>query len=429
MATFRTIDDLDVEGKKVVLRADLNVPLSGGRVTDATRVERAADTIRELLDKGAAVIVLSHFGRPKGKFVGDMSLEPVLATLERAVGRPVKFVRTDWRDGEAEKACADAQPGTVVLCDNTRFHPGEEKNDPEFARLLASLGDCYVNDAFSAAHRAHASTEGIAHLLPSAAGRTMEAEIQALERALEHPERPVLAIVGGAKVSTKIDLLGNLIDKVDVLVIGGGMANTFLAADGHPIGTSLHEADRLETAREIEKKAGERGCEIVLPSDVVAAKAFEANAPHRVCRLDEVADDEMILDIGPGTVEALEKRLATVKTVVWNGPFGAFELEPFDAGTMSVARRVAAPDARRDDRLGGRRRRHGRRAQRGGRRRRHDVRVDGGRRVPRMARGEDLAGRRRSEKIASPRARWRPTCRRLPGSATAPMRETTRIRQ
>ncbi|ESR23673.1 phosphoglycerate kinase [Lutibaculum baratangense] len=342
MDTFRTIDDLEVEGRRVVLRADLNVPVSGGHVTDATRVERAADTIKALVARGASVVVLSHFGRPKGKFVGDMSLEVVLPALESAVGQPVKFVRTDWTDDEAVRAARLLQPRDVMLCDNTRFHPGEEKNDEAFARTLASLGDCFVNDAFSAAHRAHSSTEGIAHLLPSAAGVTMAAEIEALERALERPERPVMAIVGGAKVSTKIDLLGNLVEKVDALVIGGGMANTFLAANGHPIGKSLHEADRLDTAREIEAKASERGCEIVLPVDVVAAGAFEANAPHRVCRLDEVSGEEMILDIGPGTIDALEKRLAGVKTVVWNGPFGAFELTPFDAGTVAVARRVAA---------------------------------------------------------------------------------------
>ncbi len=341
MASFRTIDDLDLNGRRAVLRADLNVPTRDGVVTDATRVERAADTIRALLDKGAAVLVLSHFGRPKGKVVPEMSLKPVVAALDKALGRRVTFVETDWRDGKAAAAADRAVAGDVLLFENTRFHPGDEENDPELAARFASLGDVFVNDAFSAAHRAHASTEGVARLLPSAAGLTMAAEIEALEKALSKPERPVLAIVGGAKVSTKIDLLANLSGKVDALVIGGGMANTFLAADGHKIGKSLCEYDKLDTAREIREAAGKTGCEIVLPVDVVAAKAFEAKAPHRICGLDDVADDEMILDIGPQTEAALEARLAKTKTVLWNGPFGAFELEPFDAGTNAVARTVA----------------------------------------------------------------------------------------
>ena len=341
MTSFRTIEDLDFNGRRAVLRADLNVPVADGAVSDATRVERAADTVRALLDKGASVLVLSHFGRPKGKAVPDMSLKPVVPALEKAVGRPVRFVETDWRDNAAAAAAEKAVPGDVLVFENTRFHPGDEANDADFAATLAGLGDVFVNDAFSAAHRAHASTEGIARHLPSAAGLTMAAEIAALEAALSKPERPVIAIVGGAKVSTKIDLLANLSGKVDQLVIGGGMANTFLAAGGHPIGKSLCEYDKLDTAREIETAAKNAGCEIVLPVDVVAAKAFEANAPHRVCGLDEVAGDEMILDIGPQTETSLETRLSAARTVLWNGPFGAFELTPFDSGTNAVAR-VAA---------------------------------------------------------------------------------------
>lgn len=341
MTSFRTIDDLDVNGKHVVLRADLNVPMQDGQVSDATRVERAADTIKALLDKGAAVMVLSHFGRPKGKVVPEMSLKPVVAALDKALGRKVGFVATDWTDGKALEAAGKSVPGDVLLFENTRFCAGDEANDTEFARQLASLGEVFVSDAFSASHRAHASTEGVARLLPAAAGLTMAAEIEALEKALSKPERPVLAIVGGAKVSTKIDLLANLTGRVDALVIGGGMANTFLAAQGHPIGKSLYEADKLDTAREIEAAARTSGCEIVLPVDVVAAKAFEARAPHRVCGLDEVEADEMILDIGPRSEAALEARLENTKTVLWNGPFGAFELEPFDAGTNAVARTVA----------------------------------------------------------------------------------------
>ena len=251
MAAVRTLDDLDVAGRRVLVRADLNVPVENGRVTDATRIERLVPTVRELLDRGAAVIVLSHFERPKGKVVPSMSLKPIAAALQAAVDRPVRFVGTDWRDGEAEAAARAARPGDVLLLENTRFHPGEEANDAAFARQLAGLGDVYVNDAFSAAHRAHASTEGVAHLLPSAAGRAMEAEIRALERGLENPERPVLAVVGGAKVSTKLELLGNLVTRVDGLVIGGAMANTFLAAQGKFMGRSLVEPDLLDTARRI----------------------------------------------------------------------------------------------------------------------------------------------------------------------------------
>lgn len=341
MADFRTLDDLDVKDRRVVVRADLNVPITDGRVSDRTRIDAAARTIRELADAGAAVLVLSHFGRPKGRAVAEMSLAPVADALGEAIGRPVRFVATDWRDGKAAEAAGQARPGDVLLFENTRFHPGDEANDDAFAGELAGLGELFVNDAFSAAHRAHASTEGIARHLPAAAGRTMEAELAALERALSTPERPVIAIVGGAKISTKIDLLANLSGMVDQLVIGGAMANTFLAAQGHPVGKSLCEHDSLEVARSILAEAGGRGCEVVLPNEVVVAKAFKAHAPHRVCGVDDVAEDEMILDIGPGCVEAVDARLDMARTVVWNGPFGAFELEPFDAGTNAVARHVA----------------------------------------------------------------------------------------
>jgi len=341
MTSFREIDDLELNGKRAVLRADLNVPVADGKVTDTTRIDRAADTIKALLARGASVHVLSHFGRPKGKVVEDMSLKTVLPALEHAVGAPIRFVATDWHDDAAEIAAEKAVPGDVLLFENTRFHAGDEANDAAFGEKLAGLGDVFVNDAFSAAHRAHASTAGIAAKLPSAAGLTMAAEIGALEKALANPQRPVIAIVGGAKVSTKIDLLANLAGKVDQIVIGGGMANTFLAAKGYAIGKSLCEHDKLETAREIEAAAKEAGCEIVLPIDVVAAKAFEAKAPHRVCELTGVEADEMILDVGPATERDLENRIARARTVLWNGPLGAFELDPFDAGTNAVARAAA----------------------------------------------------------------------------------------
>ena len=341
MASFRTIDDTEVSGKRVVLRADLNVPIEDGEVTDATRIRAAARTIGELADKGAAVLVLSHFGRPKGKPVAGMSLKPVAAALESALGRPVTFVDTDWRDDHALEAAQAAEPGGVLLFENTRFHPGEEANDEALAAKFAALGEVYVNDAFSTAHRAHASTEAIARLLPAFAGRTMEAELGALEKALSHPDRPLIAIVGGAKISTKIDLLDNLSSKVDALVIGGAMANTFLAAAGRPVGKSLIEGDKLSVARQVAAQAEGKGCQLILPVDVVAATAFEAGAPHRICRIEDVAADEMILDIGTATVTDLEHRLDIAATVVWNGPFGAFELPPFDAGTNAVARHVA----------------------------------------------------------------------------------------
>lgn len=340
--TFRTLSSVDLAGRRALLRLDLNVPIHDGRVTDATRIARVVPTIRAILDKGGIPIILAHFDRPKGRVVPEMSLKPVVPALAEALGRPVIFVFTDWTDGNAAEAVAHARPGDVLLLENTRYARGEEANDPAFAKLLAGLGDVYVNDAFSAAHRAHASTEGVAHHLPAVAGLAMQAELDALTAALEAPKRPVMAIVGGAKVSTKLDLLGNLTTKVDRLVIGGGMANTFLAARGVAVGKSLCEHDLLDTARSIVTAAAGNGCEIILPVDALVAREFKANAPHRVVGVDAVAADEMILDIGPASVAALDRVLATTATVLWNGPFGAFELTPFDTGTNAVARRVAA---------------------------------------------------------------------------------------
>ena len=339
MPTFRTLDDADVKNKRVLLRVDLNVPMENGRVTDATRIERVAPTILEIADKGGKVILLAHFGRPKGRDPKE-SLKPVAAAVTHILKRPVGFA--DDCIGTAAQTAVDAmKPGDIVLLENTRFHKEEEKNDPAFVATLAALGDIYVNDAFSAAHRAHASTEGLAHKLPAYAGRTMQAELEALAKALEAPARPVAAIVGGAKVSTKLDLLGNLIAKVDVLIIGGGMANTFLAAQGNAVGKSLCEHDLADTARETLAKAKALGCEIVLPVDAVVARKFEANAPSRVVDVDAVGADDMILDIGPRSIEHVVSVLARVKTLVWNGPFGAFEMEPFDTGTVEVAEAAA----------------------------------------------------------------------------------------
>ena len=335
MSKFRTLDEADVAGKHVLLRVDLNVPMENGRVTDPTRIERVAATITEIADKGGKVILLSHFGRPKGRDP-KASLKPVAEETARVLNRPVAFAE-DCIGPAAEAAVAAMKPGDILCLENTRFHKEEEKNEPGFVEALAKLGDIYVNDAFSAAHRAHASTEGLAHRLPAYAGRTMQAELEALAKALEHPERPLAAVVGGAKVSTKLDLLGNLVAKVDVLIIGGGMANTFLAAQGKAIGKSLAEHDLLGTARDILDRAKTRGCDIVLPIDVVVAQKFEAHAPSRVVDVDHVSADDMILDIGPRSVEHVASVLARVKTLVWNGPFGAFELEPFDNGTVEVA--------------------------------------------------------------------------------------------
>ncbi|HXF89677.1 MAG TPA: phosphoglycerate kinase [Xanthobacteraceae bacterium] len=339
MPNFRTLDQADVKNKRVMVRVDLNVPTDNGKVTDATRIERAAPTITEIADKGGKVILLSHFGRPKG-FDASQSLRPVAAEVARVIGRKVGFVE-DCIGPKAEAAVAAMQPGDILCLENTRFHPGEEKNDPAFVAALAKLGDIWVNDAFSAAHRAHASTEGLGRRLPAYAGRSMQAELEALEKALENPQRPVAAIVGGAKISTKLDLLGNLIAKVNVLLIGGAMANTFLAAQGKPVGKSLCERELAGTARDILAKAKTRGCEVVLPVDAVVAKKFEALAPSRAVAVEQVADDEMILDIGPRTIEHVVSVLARVKTLVWNGPFGAFEMEPFDTGTIEVAEAAA----------------------------------------------------------------------------------------
>ena len=342
MPSFKTPDELDCKGKRVVVRVDLNVPVENGEVRDTTRIDRVVPTLRELLDKGATVIVLAHFERPKGKVVPEMSLRPVAPALEKALGRPVRFVFTDWRDGKALEAARAAKPGECLLMENTRFHPGEESNDPELARLFARLGDAFVNDAFSAAHRAHASTEGIAHLPPAYAGRAMEAELKALEAALEKPNRPLVAVVGGAKVSTKLDLLGNLSGIADTIVIGGGMANTFLAALGYPVGKSLCEHDLLQTAKDIISAAQVKSCALILPVDAVVAKEFKAGAPSRTVAVSEVGQDDMILDIGQKSTDAVIKVFDRASTVVWNGPLGAFEIAPFDAATVSAAKHAAA---------------------------------------------------------------------------------------
>ncbi|HEX2759896.1 MAG TPA: phosphoglycerate kinase, partial [Rhizomicrobium sp.] len=326
--SFRTLDDLTVKGQRVLVRADLNVPVADGKVTDATRIARQAPTIRDLAAAGARVVVLSHFDRPKGKVVPSMSLKVLVEPLSKAVGRPVAFAE-DCIGPKAQDAVAALKDGEVLLLENTRFHKGEEDNDPAMAKELAALGDIYVNDAFSAAHRAHASTEGVARLLPNAAGRSMQAELTHLQKALGNPERPLLAVVGGAKVSTKIALLENLVTRVETLVIGGAMANTFLAAEGIAVGKSLYEADHLETARRIIHAANESGAVILLPSDVVVAREFKAGAAHRTIPVNQIAADEMVLDVGPDSIKAFENRLTGTRTLVWNGPFGAFETQPF----------------------------------------------------------------------------------------------------
>ena len=337
----RTLDDTDVAGKRVLLRADLNVPMKDGAVTDATRIERLAPTIRELAAAGAVVIVASHFGRPGGKADPALSLEPLAAPLSSALGgAPVSFAG-DCVGREAARAVAAASPGDVLLLENLRFHPGEESNDPEFAGRLAMLADLYVDDAFSAAHRAHASTEGVARLLPAFAGRLMQAELEALAAVLDAPERPVGAIVGGAKVSTKLDLLGNLVGKVDLLAIGGAMANTFLHALGTDVGNSFCEPDMAATARDILARADESGCEVALPSDVVVAAELAEGARSETVPVSGVPAGAMILDIGPGSAFGLAAKLGGLKTLVWNGPLGAFETTPFDAGTATVARAAA----------------------------------------------------------------------------------------
>ncbi|MBV8767699.1 MAG: phosphoglycerate kinase [Hyphomicrobiales bacterium] len=341
MTSFRTLDELDPKGKRILLRVDLNVPMENGKVTDLTRIERVAPTIRELARKGGKVVLLAHFGRPKGKPDPKESLGSVAPVLEETLRKPVRFA-PDCIGEAAASAVASMREGDILLLENTRFHPGEEKNDPGFAKSLAANGDVFVNDAFSAAHRAHASTEGVAHLLPSFAGRAMQAELEALAKALDTPRRPVTAIVGGAKVSTKLELLGNLSAKVETLIIGGGMANTFLAARGIEVGRSLCEQDLAKTAREIDAKAEAKGCEVMLPVDAVVATEFKAQAAHRVAALDDIKANEMILDIGPRSVAAITAKLRGAATLVWNGPVGAFELPPFDAGTDAIAREAAA---------------------------------------------------------------------------------------
>jgi phosphoglycerate kinase len=341
MTPFRTLDDIgDVSGKRVLLRVDLNVPVENGRVTDATRIDRVAPTILELARAHAKVILLAHFGRPKGVDPKE-SLKPVAKVISDVIHRPVAFAADCV--GEAAKAAVAAMKDGDVLClENTRFHAGEEKNDTEFARALAANGDIWVNDAFSAAHRAHASTEGLGRLLPAYAGRTMQTELEALSKALDHPKRPVAAVVGGAKVSTKLELLGNLATKVDALVIGGGMANTFLHAQGVGIGKSLAERELAETARSILTRAQAANCAVILPVDAIVAYHFEAHAPSHAYGLDGIPLDGMILDVGPQSLERIKGAIDEAETVVWNGPLGAFELEPFDHGTIVAARHVAA---------------------------------------------------------------------------------------
>jgi phosphoglycerate kinase len=341
---FQSLDDLpsDLTGKRVLVRVDLNVPMQEGAVSDATRLRAALPTILELSDRGAIVLLLSHFGRPKGQSRPDMSTALLVKPLTDLTGRSVRFVE-DCSGEHAARAVSTMTPGSIAVLENTRFHAGEEKNDPELSQGIAALGDFYVNDAFSAAHRAHSSTEGVAHLLPSFAGRAMEAELKALEAALGSPERPVAAVVGGAKVSSKLAVLGHLVGKVDHLIIGGGMANTFLAARGIKVGKSLCEHELASEAEAILEAADRAGCTVHLPYDVVVAKEFAANPPSlRTCNVHEVAEDEMILDIGPAAVEALGDALKTCRTLVWNGPLGAFETPPFDTATVALARIAAA---------------------------------------------------------------------------------------
>lgn len=341
MARFNTLDDLDLKGKVVLTRVDINVPVENGRVTDATRIEKIVPTVKAIQAKGGIPVLLAHFDRPNGQRVEEMSLRQILPALETALGQTVGFA-PEAVGGDAKRAVAALKPGDIMLLENTRFYPGEEANEEVFTASLAALGQVYVNDAFSASHRAHASTEGLGRLLPSGAGLLMEAELNALDSALGTPERPVAAIVGGAKVSTKLDLLSNLIRKVDHLVIGGGMANTFLVAQGIEVGKSLAERDMADTAREILAQAQGAGCTIHLPVDVVVAREFAANAPSEVVAADACPADAMILDAGPQTVEKIRDVFAQCKTLIWNGPLGAFEIEPFDAATNAAAAAAAA---------------------------------------------------------------------------------------
>jgi len=337
---WKTLDDLDLVGKTVLTRVDINVPVENGQVTDTTRIDRIVPTIQDILSAGGKPVLIAHFGRPKGKVVAEMSLKPLVPTLQNALGAPVHF-GSDCIGLPAKKAVGALAAGEVLLLENTRFHAGEETNDPIFAASLAALGEVYVNDAFSAAHRAHGSTEGIAHLLPSGAGRLMQAELSALEAALGTPERPVCAVVGGAKVSSKLELLSNLVRKVEYLIIGGGMANTFLVAQGINVGKSLAEHDMTETATKILENAGEVGCQIILPIDIVVAKELRANAENQTLKPDQCPRDAMILDAGPETVSLINAVFEKCKTLIWNGPLGAFEIEPFDAATNAAALRAA----------------------------------------------------------------------------------------
>ena len=343
MPAFKTIDDFDLSGKRVLVRADLNVPVADGKVTDATRIERLVPTIRSIIKVDGKAIILSHFGRPKGKVDPEFSLEMVVPYVADETGHPVGFIATDWTDvSKAKQAIDEAPPGSILVLENTRFHPGEEENDPELAARMAELGDIFVNDAFSAAHRAHASTEGLAHKLPSAAGLAMQAELEALEAGLGNPRKPVIAVVGGAKVSTKIELLQNLVSKVEALVIGGAMANTFLLAQGIGIGKSLAEKDMGETVDAILDKAEKANCAIIVPVDGVVAWHFAENAPHQTYGLDAMDKDGMILDIGSQSIDRIKGAIDEAATLVWNGPLGALETRPFDAGTTEIAKYVAA---------------------------------------------------------------------------------------
>lgn len=334
------LSQTDLTGKIVLTRLDLNVPMEDGQITDATRITRAVPTVKAILAAGGTPVLLSHFGRPKGKVVAEMSLKPLIPALSEAIGAPVRFA-SDCSGPAAKEAIARRSPGDVILLENTRFNAGEEANDPAFAAALAELGDVYVNDAFSAAHRAHASTEGIAHHLPCAAGLLMAEELTALEKVLSNPPRPLTAVVGGAKVSTKLDLLGNLIERVDNIVIGGGMANTFLAAQGHDVGKSLCEYDMLDTARHVLEKTAHGGCALILPVDVVAASAFAAGADHITVPAEACPADRMLLDAGPKSITQIAETFAASRAVLWNGPLGAFEIEPFDTATIAAARKVA----------------------------------------------------------------------------------------
>jgi phosphoglycerate kinase len=341
MTAFKTLDDLAVAGKRVLVRVDFNVPMKDGRVADATRIERTVPTLSRLTDQGARVIAISHLGRPKGRVVDELSLRPLTEALGVALGgRAVSFA-ADCVGAEAERVVSAMGDGDVVLLENLRFHAGEEGNDHAFAERLAALGDFYVNDAFSCAHRAHASTEALAHLLPAAAGRLMQAELSALEGALEAPRHPVAAVIGGAKVSTKLDVLGNLVRKMDILVVGGGMANTFLHAKGIAIGASLSERDMAGAANDILASAAEAGCEVVLPTDAVVARSLEAGIDNRVVGIDAVLAEDMILDLGPASIDDIIQRLGGCRSLMWNGPLGAFEVAPFDAATNAVARAAA----------------------------------------------------------------------------------------